>query len=149
MSDELGTEATEPEEKPKPRRRRARSDTGTKRVTRSDRRAESAKQTIQELIRLRKPDLDVAGMSFVEVVDRDADAWGKFIAFVAEKIVPFGQLVDLVFGAPVMILVGLAPSVRAARKDMRDRRQRKLVEREAARIDAELEQMQREGGATE
>lgn len=123
---------------PKPRRRRSRSDAGKPRLSRSDRRAESAKQTIQELIRLRKPDLDVAGMSFVEVVDRDADAWGKFIAFLAEKIVPFGQLVDLVFGAPVMILVGLAPSVRAARRDLRERRARKQAERAAKAAEEDL-----------
>lgn len=141
MTDE--DETTAPEAKP--RRRRQRADTGTKRVTKSERRAQSAKETIQELIRLRKPDLDVEGLSFVEVVDRDADAWGKFIAFVADKVGVVGLIVDAIFGAPVMILVGLAPSVRAARRDLNERRQRKIAERETERMEEEFERVQREG----
>lgn len=141
MTDEDETTAPEP----KPRRRRQRADTGTKRVTKSERRAQSAKETIQELIRLRKPDLDVEGLSFVEVVDRDADAWGKFIAFVADKVGVVGLIVDAIFGAPVMILVGLAPSVRAARRDLNERRQRKIAERETERLEEEFERVQREG----
>lgn len=128
-----------------PRRRRKRADTGVKRVSKSERRAQSAKETIQELIRLRKPDLDVEGLSFVEVVDRDADAWGKFIAFVADKVGVVGLIVDAIFGAPVMILVGLAPSVRAARRDLAQRRERKQAEREAERLEDEFERVQREG----
>lgn len=144
MSDEEEVETPE-QEKPKPRRRRSRSDAGKPRLSRSDRRAQSAKETIQELIRLRKPDLDVEGLSFVEVVDRDADAWGKFIAFVADKVGVVGLIVDAIFGAPVMILVGLAPSVRAARRDLTERRERKQAEREAERLEDEFDRVQREG----
>ncbi len=126
--DEGGTPET-PAEQPKPRRRRKTQ--GPQRTSRFVRRAEAAKKTLRELIRLRKPDLDVEGLTFLEVVDRDADAWGRFIAQVGEWIIPFGQLVDLIFGAPLLALVGLAPSVRAARRDLKDRRARKQAEREA------------------
>lgn len=146
---ELETETTAPPaEKPK-RKRRASTTAQPKRTSRFERRAESAKRTLQELIRLRKPDLDVEGLTFLEVVDRDADAWGRFVAQVAEWVVPFGQLVDLVFGAPLLALVGLAPSVRAARRDLRARRERAKAEREAERIEDEFERVQREGGTVE
>ena len=73
-----------------------------------------------------------------------ADAWGRFLAQVAEWVVPFGRLVDLIFGAPLLALVGLAPSVRAARRDLRVRRERVKAEREAERIEDEFERVQRE-----
>ena len=141
--DELEPE-TEPTPEPKPKRKRRASTAAPKRTSRFERRAESAKRTLQELIRLRKPDLDVEGLTFLEVVDRDADAWGRFVAQVAEWVVPFGQLVDLVFGAPLLALVGLAPSVRAARRDLRARREKIKAEREAERIEDEFERVQRE-----
>ncbi len=128
MSDDDEPDTTPPVEE-KPKRRRNRATAAPKRTSRFERRAESAKKTLRELIRLRKPDLDVEGLTFLEVVDRDADAWGKFVAQVAEWVVPFGQLVDLVFGAPLLALVGLAPSVRAARRDLRDRRERIKAEK--------------------
>jgi hypothetical protein len=124
--------ATEP--KPKRTRNRAtRSDAGTgkTRTSRAQRRADAARDTLREILRLRKPDLDVEGLSFVEVVDRDADAWGHFVAQLAEWFSPVGQLVDLLFGAPLMTLIGLAPSVRAARRDLSSRTERKKTERVA------------------
>ncbi len=126
MSDEGEGTTPDPPEQPKPRRRRKTQ--GPQRTSRFERRAEAAKKTLREIIRLRKPDLDVEGLTFLEVVDRDADAWGRFIAQLAEWVAPFGQLVDLVFGAPLLALVGLAPSVRAARRDLAARRTRKREE---------------------
>ena len=147
--DELEPDETTTPAETKPKRRRRASTTAPKRTSRFERRAESAKRTLQELIRLRKPDLDVEGLTFLEVVDRDADAWGRFVAQVAEWVVPFGQLVDLVFGAPLLALVGLAPSVRAARRDLRARREKIKAEREAERIEDEFERVQREGAQPE
>ena len=148
-TNETETEPTTAETTPKRKRRSRATTTQPKRTSRFERRAESAKRTLQELIRLRKPDLDVEGLTFLEVVDRDADAWGRFVAQVAEWVVPFGQLVDLVFGAPLLALVGLAPSVRAARRDLRARREKIKAEREAERIEDEFERVQREGAQPE
>lgn len=130
---------------PKPKRKRRASTTAQgepKRTGRFERRALKAQQTLRDIIRLKRPDLDVEGMTFVEVVDRDAEAWGKFLAQLAEWVVPFGQLVDLVFGSPVALVVGLAPSVRAARRDLSVRRARK---QEAARQAQEEAAALREG----
>ncbi len=45
---------------------------------------------------------------------------------------------DLVFGAPLMALIGLAPSVRAARRDLAGRKRR--LQEERARQQAEQAQ---------
>ncbi len=128
---------TPPAPPPKPkRRRRATTAAADKIKSRIDKRADAVKETLQELIRLRRPDLDVEGLTFVEVVDRDADAWGRFVAQLAEWFTPLGGVIDLVFGAPLMTLVGLAPSVRAARRDLSERRSRKKAERAAAEAEA-------------
>lgn len=143
-TDETETEPTTAETTPKRKRRSRATTTQPKRTSRFERRAESAKRTLQEVIRLRRPDLDVEGLSFLDVVDRDADAWGRFLAQLAEWVIPFGQLIDLIFGAPLLALVGLAPSVRAARRDLRVRRERVRAEREAERIEDEFERVQQE-----
>ncbi len=117
------------------RRNRATTTTPTRKQGRLERRAEAVKTTIQEAVRLRRPDLDVEGKTFVEVVERDADAWGSFVAQMAERFDPLAQLVDLVFGAPLMALIGLAPSVRAARRDLAKRRDRQKSERAAAQAE--------------
>ena len=82
-TDETETEPTTAETTPKRKRRSRATTTQPKRTSRFERRAESAKRTLQEVIRLRRPDLDVEGLSFLDVVDRDADAWGRFLAQLA------------------------------------------------------------------
>ncbi len=142
VNEETTTETTE--QKPPPRRRK-RKPVGDAVRSRIQERARKAEKTIRELVRLKRPDLDVEGMTFLEVVDRDADAWGRFVAQVAEWVAPFGQLVDLVFGAPLLALVGLAPSIRAARRDLATRKERKAAEREAAQAE-QAQQMPEYGG---
>lgn len=128
-----------------PTGRKKRSDAGRPRgsgerkpSSRFERRAQKAEQTVRELIRLGKPDLDVEGLSFAEVVDRDAKAWGRFLAQVGEWFVPFGSFVDLVFGSPLVILLNMAPSFRAARRDLAERRERRAAERQRQAEDDEL-----------
>lgn len=116
----------------KPARRRRAAGSKPKRTSRFERRAEKAEKTIRDLIRLGKPELDVDGMSFLEVVDRDVKAWGQFLAQCGEWFSPFGDLVDLLFGHPLSILLQLAPSYRAGRRDLRDRRERRRLEAESA-----------------
>ncbi len=133
--------AADPPAAPRRKRNRATTTAPTRKQGRLERRAEAVKTTIQEAVRLRRPDLDVEGKTFVEVVERDADAWGSFVAQMAERFDPLAQLVDLVFGAPLMALIGLAPSVRAARRDLAKRRDRQKAERaaQAEQNAAELE----------
>lgn len=145
VDDDTPPDTPPPEEKPK--RRRRQTSAAKKPTSRFERRAEKAKTTLRELIKLRRPDLDVSGLTFLEVVDRDADAWGKAVAQVAEWLIPFGQLVDLIFGQPLLVMLSLAPSVRAARRDLvvrRERRkqQRLLAEQERLDEEARLQEQQ-------
>lgn len=146
VDDAPGDEPEEPQEK-KPRRRR-KTAAAPKRTSRFDRRAGKATETIRELVHLRRPDLDIEGKTFLEIVDRDASAWGAFLAQLGEWVVPFGQLIDLAFGQPLLVLLKLAPSVRAARRDLSARRERKREERALAEeqemADREAEGLQQE-----
>lgn len=130
---------------------RPRGGTSRKHVsTRFERRAKKAEETVRELVRLGKPDLDVEGKTFLEIVDRDAPAWGRFLAQVGEWLVPFGSFVDLVFGSPLVILLNMAPSFRAARRDLAELRERRAAERAQAVEDEELrESIEREHGTAE
>lgn len=142
MAEDPPVEAAADDTTPKPRKRRTRRPAADVVGERLKERGQKIERTLRELIRLRKPDLDVDGLSFLEVVERDARAWGSFLAQVGEWVNPFGQLVDLIFGQPILLLVGLAPSVRAARRDLVGRRQQRRLEAEQAAeaAAAELEQ---------
>jgi len=141
--DEPAAEPAEPAAEPKRRgrppgsRNKTTGGAAPKRQTRFERRADKATGTIRKLVHLRRPDLDIGELAFLEVVERDADAWGRFVAQLAEWVLPFGQLVDLIFGAPLLVLIDLAPSVRAARRDLAAGRQRRQAAREQARLEAE------------
>lgn len=100
--------------------------------TRFERRAKRVEETIRELVKLGKPDLDVEGLSFSEVVNRDVSAWGRFFAQLAEWLPPFGAAIDLVFGSPLVTVLNMLPSFRAARRDLRVRREQRQAELEAA-----------------
>lgn len=112
-------------------------------TSRFTRRAEKSEKTIRELLALGKPDLDVEGLSFLDVVDRDVAAWGRFFAQLGEWFVPFGSAIDLFFGSPLVVLLNMAPSVRAARRDFRARRELRAAEladeREREQLQAERE----------
>lgn len=135
--EQTGEEPAEPPKKP--RRRRNAASNAPKRTGRFERRAGKAAETIRKLIHIRRPDLDISDKTFVEIVERDADAWGRFLAQLGEWILPVGQLIDLAFGAPLLVLLDLAPSVRAARRDLAKRRQQKKQLAEEQRL-AEQEQ---------
>ena len=135
--------------------RKTRSDKGTTRSgkrahvsTRFQRRAEKAKETVRELVRIRMPELDVSELSFVETIDRDADAWGDFLAQLGEWFVPFGTFLDLVFGVGLIRMLRIAPSVRAGRRELAERRERinaarqEEAEKETLRESVELAQQE-------
>lgn len=136
VSDDEPTLDDEKKPEPEKRERKKRSDAGRSRGSRGggsrfDRRAERAQKTIAELLALGKPDLDVDGLSFLEVVDRDVAAWGRFFAQLGEWFAPFGSMIDVFFGSPLVVLLNMAPSVRAARRDLRARREARAAERAA------------------
>ena len=139
MSDDDLDQETEtpPAEKPKRRRRVSTTPPQDKRPARFTRRADKARDTLRGLIRIGRPDLDIDGKTFAEIVDRDAQAWGEFIAQAAEWFTPLGAIVDLVFGQPILVLLKLGPSIRAARRDLATRRARIQAEREQARLEQE------------
>ena len=115
-------------------RRKQRSDKGKPRshargAGRFQRRAEKAKETVQELVRIRMPELDTSELSFAETVDRDADAWGDFLAQLGEWFVPFGTFLDLFFGVGLVRVLRVAPSFRAGRRELVARRERIAAER--------------------
>lgn len=135
-------EPDEPEPDPgpapeKPKRVR-KSRAGRKPTTRFERRASKAEETVRGLVELGRPDLDVSELTFSEVVHRDAPAWGRFLAQIGEWVPAFGGFIDLFFGQALQNLLGMAPTVRAARRD--------LVLRREARRAAEREQEDEEGG---
>ena len=117
----------------KPPQRKTRSDKGkprsSKPSSRFQRRAEKAAETVRELARIRMPELDVSELSFVETVDRDADAWGDFLAQLGEWLVPFGTFLDLFFGVGLIRVLRIAPSFRAGRRELVERRERRAAER--------------------
>lgn len=118
---------------------RPRGSAGRKHVsTRFERRAKRAEETVRELVELGKPNLGISDLSFVEVVHRDAAAWGRFLAQIGEWFVPFGSAVDLLFGQPFVIMLNVVPSFRAARRDLAELRDRRAAEREQER-EQELE----------
>lgn len=129
--------------------RKKRSDAGKPRgarkhvSTRFERRSKRATETIRELVRVRRPDLDVSGLSTFEVVDRDAEAWGDFFAQLAEWFVPFGAFLDLFFGTGLVRMLRIAPSFRAARRDLSERRERRAAERELDEEELEAEELRR------
>jgi hypothetical protein len=98
----------------------------------SGKRAGKVAETIHEAVTLRRPELDTEGLSLLEVVDRDRQQLGEAIALIAEWLEPLGLLIDAVFGSPVVILMKLAPTIRAARRDLRVRREQRRAEAEAA-----------------
>lgn len=122
--------ATQPQ---KPERKQ-RSDKGKPRshargAGRFQRRAEKATETVHELARIRLPELDVSELSFVETVDRDAESWGDFLAQLGEWFVPFGAFLDLFFGVGLVRVLRIAPSFRAGRRELVERRERRNEER--------------------
>lgn len=128
--------------KPKPERK-TRSDKGKPRshargAGRFQRRAEKATETVRELTRIRMPELDVSELSFVETVDRDADAWGDFLAQLGEWFVPFGAFLDLFFGAGLIRVLRVAPSFRAGRRELMVRREQRAAERAEQAEEEEL-----------
>lgn len=137
---------TEPEER-SPTGRKKRSDAGRPREgggkrkhvsTRFERRAEKVEATIRELVKIGKPELDVGDKSFVEIVNRDASAWGRFVAQLAEWLPPLGSAIDLTFGSALVTVINILPSFRAARRDLRERRERRQAEREREYEEQEL-----------
>ncbi len=142
MSDETDDDRDEEEVERTETGRKRRSDAGRprgssssggrKQPARVEKRAQKTAQTIEELIKLRRSDLDDDDLGLVETVKRDAKKLGEVVAQICELVPPLGVFVDLVFGTPVMLLVNLAPTVRAARRDYRDRRERRRAEAEAA-----------------
>lgn len=122
-----------------PQRKRRRSSPGRKPTSRFQKRADKAAETVRELVRLRRPDLDVTDQTFSEVVDRDHKAWGEFLAQIGEWIPPVGLLIDLVFGAALVRVLKMAPSFRAAQRDLRARRERRQAEREQEQDDDDPE----------
>lgn len=120
-----------------PSGRKKRSDAGRPRgsgggrkhvSTRFQRRAEKVEETIRELVRIGKPDLDVEGLSFSEVVNRDVKAWGNFVAQIAEWLPPLGTAIDVAFGSAFVTVLNMLPSFRAARRDLAERRERRQAE---------------------
>lgn len=98
---------------------------------RHQRRSSAAAGTIRDFIRLRRPDLDTDALTLLEVIDRDADAWGDALAWLAELVLPLGLILDAIAGAPpVRVIVKLVPSFRAARRVNRERRARARAEQE-------------------
>lgn len=114
----------EGEEKPKPQRRRRRTAATTGSTSRLERRAGKVAETVREMARWRLGDRGAERLGFVETVDRDASKIGHAVAAIGERFKSFGQVIDLVFGAtgPIAILVALAPSIRAGRDELRERR---------------------------
>jgi hypothetical protein len=141
---DLDPDETQPAEpKPQPGQRKKRSDAGKPRGSgrphsRFARRSAKAAETVRELVRIRMPELDVSELSFVETVDRDADAWGDFLAQVAEWVEPFGVFLDLVFGAALIRVLRVAPSFSAGRRELVERRERVAATRAAAAEEEEL-----------
>lgn len=136
-------ETTPPAAPPKPGERKTRSDKGKPRshargAGRFQRRAEKATETVHELARIRMPELDVSELSFVETVDRDAEAWGDFLAQLGEWLVPFGTFLDLFFGVGLIRVLRVAPSFRAGRRELVERRERIAAERAERQEDEEL-----------
>jgi hypothetical protein len=121
---------------PKPRRGRppgSKTGTGTRGrppKQRIERRSAKAAEALRELVRLRMPDLDVSDKTFAETVDRDAAAWGDFLAQLGEWVPPFGEFLDLVAGAALVRVLRIAPSLRAGRRDLRARAEARRAERE-------------------
>jgi hypothetical protein len=145
-NDELGGEPVEPKPERKPRsdKGRPRGAGGVKvkpPTQRFQRRADKAQNMLSELLALGKPDLDVEGLTFLEVVDRDVVAWGRFFAQLGEWLVPFGTAIDLFFGSPLVVLLNMAPSVRAARRDLAVRSERRAVERQLAAEEQEAREV--------
>jgi hypothetical protein len=140
---------TQREDGEQPPQRKTRSDKGKPRggsdkrphiSTRFKRRSDKAQETVRELVRLRLPELDVSELSFAETVERDAEAWGDFLAQLGEWFVPFGTLLDLVFGAALIRVLRMAPSFRAGRRELAARRAERAVEREQEAAEEELRQ---------
>lgn len=131
--DESGAGAPSAAAKPK-RGRPPGAKTGTGKrgrppTQRFERRSSKSAETVRELIRLRMPELDVSELTFSETVERDADAWGDFLAQLGEWFVPLGTALDLIFGVALVRVLRMAPSVRAARRDLAVARERRLAER--------------------
>lgn len=151
MADDLTTgpteEANTPEqETPTPRRRRRRQPTvgGAPKSTRAnaklEARTEKVRQTLTEATRWRLRDDSDSELSFAETVKQEADNIAHAIAAIGYRVKPFGSLIDLLFGetGPLSILVALAPTIRAGRRElagkMRARAARRQAEAEAAAL---------------
>lgn len=143
MADEPDTPAGD--DPPKPRRGRPKGSGGgakTKPPTqRFQRRAENAAKTVKELVRLGMPELDVSELTFAETVDRDADAWGDFLAQLGEWFAPVGVVLDLFFGVGLVRVLNMAPSFRAGRRDLAARAAERRAARQAQLEDAELREV--------
>lgn len=129
------------------RERRPSSSSGSRQGgdKRHQRRAAAAASTIRDFTRLRRPDLDTEAMGLLEVIDRDAEAWGDALAWLAELLLPLGLVLDAIAGAPpVAVIVRLVPSFRAARRARIERRAR--AEAEAAEAELAGEQPAGEEG---
>lgn len=136
-------EETRDDEQKKQPERKKRSDAGKPRshsrgAGRFTRRSEKATETVRELVRIRMPELDTSELSFAETVERDADAWGDFLAQLGEWFVPFGTVLDLFFGAGLVRVLRVAPSFRAGRRELAARRQEIAARREQEAADDEL-----------
>jgi hypothetical protein len=131
--DDTGAEQP-PAPAPKKRRGRPRGSAagGKPPTARFERRAKKSAATVRELVRLGVPELDVSELTFAETVDRDADEWGNFLAQVGEWFPPFGVAVDLLFGSALVHVLRMAPSFRAARRDVRARTEERQAARDAA-----------------
>ena len=124
----------EPQEQRSPSGRKKRKDAGKPRGARStgtrfERRAQAVERTIRELVKLGRPNLDVEGMTFAEVVNRDVAAWGRFFAQLAEWVTPLGTAIDVAFGSSLVTVLNMLPSFRAARRELVERRERRRAER--------------------
>lgn len=114
------------------------SSSGARGDKRHQRRAGAAASTIRDFTRLRRPDLDTDAMSLLEVIDRDAEAWGDALAWLAELLLPLGLVLDAIAGAPpVAVIVKLVPSFRAARRSRIERRARQEAEAAEAELAGE------------
>lgn len=91
---------------------------------RGERLAAKITETIRELCRWGAPPADDGSLGLRDTLRRDADRIGAAAAAVVARNPAIERAADLLFGegGPLQILIALAPSVRAARRDLAARR---------------------------
>lgn len=141
--DETGGQVSEQQQPETRKRTRTRKTTAAPTSnSRLERRAAKVKETILEAVQWVGLDFGGEELSFVETLKRDADRVGHGVAAIAENFKPFGVVIDKVFGVtgPLAIFVALAPSIRAARRDLTAKLTERRRRQEEAAREAELQE---------